>query len=187
MDPFNRREQAPDPRYVQTDVGRLIRNVATVRLVLYLFALVMLLCVGIPLAVFLVWVIATGSSGGGGFAPLAPTPVVRPTPPRSPGGLLPPGVVVLLASAPSQAPWRASDGQGPAPAGAPCAREGKIKGCAQHRTSPHGQWLQRYPNGPRGVGRVWAQGRRLCCPGAASTLAQRPRSWLGSGAGGEGP
>ncbi len=180
MDPFDRREQAPDPRYVQTDVGRLIRNVATVRLVLYLFALVMLLCVGIPLAVFLVWVIAAGSSGGGGFAPLAPTPVVRPTPPRPPGGLVPPGVVVPLASAPSQVPWRASDGQGPAPAGAPRAREGKMKGLATTPRFPHREGQRRWHRRPAPrVGAV-TTARPIVATRQATAVAPAARRRAGS-------
>ncbi len=132
---------------IPTDVGRMLRNVGLVRLAL-------MAAIGIPLLLGFICLGLVALFAIVGTSPLlapeelTPTPLVRPTPPRSPGGLVSPDVGVRVASMVGQAPWRASDGQRPAPAGAPCAREGKIKGRTHGRGFPHGHWARRVHRRP---------------------------------------
>ncbi len=128
---------------IPTDVGRMLRNVGLVRLAL-------MAAIGIPLLLGFICLGLVALFAIVGTSPLlapeepTPTPLVRPTPPRSPGGLVPPDVGVRVASTLGQALWRASDGQRPAPAGAPCAREGKMKGLTTTARFPHREGQRRW-------------------------------------------
>ncbi len=154
---------------VQTDLGRMVRNVARFRIGCFLATLVIagLLLVGF-VCLGLVALFAIG-----GTSPLLapgtpmPTPTGPPLPARPPGGVAPAHVADLGGSLVG---WRAGAvPRGPQPG--PSRGEGKIKGRAHARQFPRRDWARRGHRRPRRGAGGWAQAGAIASAGAGTAGA----------------